>query len=70
MRGTFPDIHPLFVKMIVAAIIPLVVIMMIWMFWKAYGYFKRDTIAAQNHMITSIVILIFVCINPITSLVF
>ena len=69
IRDTVDNMHPLFVKMIIATILPLCVIGLIIVVWYIYGKIKR-TDSYFNNMIVSITILIFVAINPITSLTF
>eukprot|EP00347_Sterkiella_histriomuscorum_P008851 403343497 len=69
IRDTVDNMHPLFVKMIIATILPLCVIGLIIVVWYIYGKIKR-TDSYFNNMIVSITIFIFVAINPITSLTF
>jgi hypothetical protein len=60
---------PLYVKILISCFFPLVCIMVIGLFWFILSRFK-ESIRAVDNFIVSIIVLIFVCLPPITNITF
>jgi hypothetical protein len=61
--------HPVFVKMIIACLFPLICIVCTMIFWLLVRIFVRNQ-KALTHLITSVIIVIFISLPTITSITF
>lgn len=61
--------HPIFVKMIIACLFPIICIAVVLLFWMVIKLFRPRSQAMTN-LITSIIIVIFISLPPITSITF
>lgn len=61
--------HPAFIKMVVACVFPIIAISAAFLFWLIVKFFRRSSNAVTN-LITSIIIVVFISLPPITSITF
>ena len=69
VRDNGIDIHPVFIKMVIACIFPIIAISAALLFWLIWKLIRRNTKVVTN-LITSIIIVIFISLPPITSITF
>jgi hypothetical protein len=69
VRDNGINVHPIFIKMIVGCIFPMLCIGVAFIFWGIWRMFRRHSNAWTN-LITSVIIIIFICLPSITSLTF
>jgi hypothetical protein len=69
IRDNNIQMDPLFAKMIVACLLPLGCIILIAIFWLIFGLCRRRS-RAKQHLIISVIVLIFVCLPSIVTITF
>lgn len=69
VRDNGIETHPIFIKMIIACVFPIICIAAACVFWAIYRLIKRNG-EALTHLITSIIIIIFIALPTITSITF
>eukprot|EP00347_Sterkiella_histriomuscorum_P017693 403348360 len=69
VRDNGISIHPVFIKMVIACIFPIIAISAALLFWLIWKLIRRNTKVVTN-LITSIIIVIFISLPPITSITF
>ncbi|CDW85403.1 UNKNOWN [Stylonychia lemnae] len=69
VRDSGVETHPIFVKMVIACMFPLIAISLTFIFWSIIKLIRRN-IQAFTHLITSVIIVIFISLPPVTSITF
>lgn len=69
VRDNGIETHPIFIKMIIACMFPLICIVAAILFWSIVRVFRRNS-EAMTKLVTSIIIIIFIALPTITSITF
>jgi hypothetical protein len=69
IRETVKDTHPIFIKVMIACLFPFIGIIILVIFWYIAGCCRKN-MNYKNNLLMSVIILIYMCLPPLTSLAF